>query len=219
MRSALAQCRSMRTPSVLMPRSTSQASNGPATAPIAFWWKASCSASSASAVTSAPPTTSECPPRYFVVECTTTSAPSASGCCRYGEAKVLSTTSRARRLVRDRRPARRCRRCPAAGWSASRTRRPGCSAASPRARRRGRRAARRCTRGPSWRAPARPAGTCRRRRRRAGSGDRPGGTPRAAGCPRPPGRWRTRSPRVPPSSAASAASSAVRVGLALRLYS
>ena len=27
-------------PSVLIPRSTSQASNGPATAPIAFWWKA-----------------------------------------------------------------------------------------------------------------------------------------------------------------------------------
>ena len=32
-----------------MPRSTSQASNGPATAPIAFWWKASCSPSSSSA--------------------------------------------------------------------------------------------------------------------------------------------------------------------------
>ena len=32
---------------------------------------------------------------YFVVECTTTSAPSSSGCCRYGEAKVLSTTSSA----------------------------------------------------------------------------------------------------------------------------
>ncbi len=29
---------------------------------------------------------------YLVVECTTTSAPRASGCCRYGEAKVLSTT-------------------------------------------------------------------------------------------------------------------------------
>ena len=44
-------------------------------------------------MTRAPPMTSECPPRYFVVECMTTSAPSASGCCRYGEAKVLSTTS------------------------------------------------------------------------------------------------------------------------------
>src|SRR5215207_7903030 len=43
----------------------------------------------------APPTTSECPPRYFVVLWTTRSAPSASGCCRYGEAKVLSTASTA----------------------------------------------------------------------------------------------------------------------------
>ena len=32
---------------------------------------------------------------YFVVECTTTSAPSARGCCRYGVANVLSTTSSA----------------------------------------------------------------------------------------------------------------------------
>ena len=78
-----------------MPRSVSQASNGPPIAPMAFWWNASLSPSSASAATSAPPTTSECPPRYLVVECTTTSAPSASGCCRYGEAKVLSTTSSA----------------------------------------------------------------------------------------------------------------------------
>lgn len=30
---------------------------------------------------------------YLVVECSTTSAPNSSGFCRYGEAKVLSTTS------------------------------------------------------------------------------------------------------------------------------
>ena len=30
---------------------------------------------------------------YFVVECSTTSAPSFSGCWRYGVAKVLSTTT------------------------------------------------------------------------------------------------------------------------------
>ena len=30
---------------------------------------------------------------YFVVECSTMSAPSASGCCSAGEAKVLSTNS------------------------------------------------------------------------------------------------------------------------------
>ena len=40
-----------------------------------------------------PPTTSLWPPMYFVVECTTRSAPSASGCCKKGEAKVLSTAS------------------------------------------------------------------------------------------------------------------------------
>ena len=88
----------MRTASVLRPRSTSQESNGPATAPIEFWWKAIRSARSSNpgtvtvrAVTTAPPTTSLCPPQYLVVECITTSAPSASGCCRYGDAKVLST--------------------------------------------------------------------------------------------------------------------------------
>ena len=62
---------------------------------MAFWWKATCSARSRSRTTSAPPTTSEWPPQYFVVECTTTSAPRVSGCWRYGEAKVLSTTSSA----------------------------------------------------------------------------------------------------------------------------
>ena len=35
------------------------------------------------------------PPAYFVVECTATSAPSSSGCWRYGVAKVLSTITRA----------------------------------------------------------------------------------------------------------------------------
>src|SRR5207249_683433 len=34
---------------------------------------------------------------YFLLECTTASAPSASGCCRYGVANVLSTTTRAER--------------------------------------------------------------------------------------------------------------------------
>ena len=44
--------------------------------------------------------TSEWPPRYFVVECSATSAPSASGCWRYGVAKVLSTTTSAPTRVR-----------------------------------------------------------------------------------------------------------------------
>ena len=38
MRVAFSLCRSIRTASVLMPRSTSQESKGPAIAPIAFWW-------------------------------------------------------------------------------------------------------------------------------------------------------------------------------------
>ncbi len=91
---AFAQCRSIRTARVFAPRSTSQASNGPATAPVAFWVNRSRSPSAGSATTTAPPTTSLCPPRYFVVEWTDTSAPSASGCWRYGVAKVLSTASR-----------------------------------------------------------------------------------------------------------------------------
>ena len=61
-------------------------------APAAFWWKRSRSASSSDRVTMSPPTTSEWPPRYFVAEWSTRSAPSSSGRCRYGVAKVLSTT-------------------------------------------------------------------------------------------------------------------------------
>src|SRR5918996_899355 len=79
---ALSQWRSMRTASVLSPRSTRKQSNGEGTAPAAFCTKPMPSASSGSSVTVQPPTTSECPPRYLVALWTTTSAPSASGCCR-----------------------------------------------------------------------------------------------------------------------------------------
>ena len=68
---------------------------GPGTAPSDFCRKARRSEIASSFVARNPPTTSEWPPRYFVVECRTTSAPSESGCCRYGVAKVLSTTTRA----------------------------------------------------------------------------------------------------------------------------
>ena len=77
------------------PRRTSQQSNGPGTAPSDFWRNARRSEIASSFVARKPPTTSECPPRYFVVECRTTSAPSESGCWRYGVAKVLSTTTSA----------------------------------------------------------------------------------------------------------------------------
>ena len=72
------------------------------------------------ATTTAPATVSECPPRYFVGECTTKSAPCSSGRWLTGVANVLSTATSAPRAARD--DARRCRRRPAAGWSATRPR-------------------------------------------------------------------------------------------------
>ncbi len=52
------------------------------------------SPSSASPTTATPPTMSEWPFRYLVAECMTMSAPSSSGRCIQGVAKVLSTTTR-----------------------------------------------------------------------------------------------------------------------------
>jgi hypothetical protein len=50
---------------------------------------------SAFEVKNTPPTTSLCPLKYFVLEWTTASAPSASGSWKYGVANVLSTTNQA----------------------------------------------------------------------------------------------------------------------------
>ena len=61
-------------------------------APAEFWMNLIRSACSGRARITAPPTLSEWPFRYFVVLCTTTSAPSFSGFCRHGVRKVLSTT-------------------------------------------------------------------------------------------------------------------------------
>src|SRR3712207_6676527 len=60
-----------------------------------LWTKRSSSDSAASRPTTAPPTVSEWPPRYFVVECTTASAPSSSGRWWTGVANVLSTATSA----------------------------------------------------------------------------------------------------------------------------
>ncbi len=76
-----------------MLRSTRKQSIGAGAAPTAFIWKRRCSSHRSLFVRTAPPITSECPPRYFVVECIDKSAPRASGCWRYGEAKVLSTAT------------------------------------------------------------------------------------------------------------------------------
>ena len=66
--------------------------SGPGTAPSDFCRKRRRSAIVGSFVATKPPITSEWPPRYFVVEWTTASAPSSSGRWRYGVANVLSTT-------------------------------------------------------------------------------------------------------------------------------
>ena len=79
---------------VSIPRITSQLSKGPSMAPHAFWINFIFSPSCSSFVTTSPAIRSLWPPRYFVAECTTISAPSERGCCKAGEAKVLSTQSK-----------------------------------------------------------------------------------------------------------------------------
>ena len=51
-------------------------------------------------VIATPASRSACPPMYFVALCTTTSAPSRSGCWRTGVANVLSTATNAPRVLR-----------------------------------------------------------------------------------------------------------------------
>ena len=94
-----------------MPRSASQQSNGPGTAPDPFWMKARRSARSSRRVTSMPPIMSLCPFKYLVVEWRTMSAPKVRGRWNSGVAKVLSTTKRAWAL---------CAMAPAAARSVSR---------------------------------------------------------------------------------------------------
>ena len=184
--SALSQCRSMRSASVRTPRSTSQASKGPGIAPIEFWCAPRRAAMPASLVSAAPPTTSLCPPRYLVVECTTTSAPSASGCWRYGVAKVLSTTRIAPARGRARPTAARSqmRSIGFVGVSTHTTR----VVARPQRRRQRvevRHRDGRVLETPRARAPCRRAGTSRRRRRRGSRRGPRSRTARAAPC-----RWR-----------------------------
>ena len=215
--SAEAACAAMRRCSVRSPRCTRKQSNGPGTAPTAFCTKRSRSSQPSSRVTTTPPTVSEWPPRYFVVECTAKSAPSASGCWLAGVAKVLSTATSGCAGA-----ARATATTPSTSMTSSvgfvgvstQTRRvsgriaPG-DARRGRSGRRGRRPA------PSASGPCRRAGTCRRRGRRAA---------RRARRPRPTTVSSPCSAAMPlanvtarpPSSSPSARSSAVRVGLAER---
>ncbi len=77
-----------------MPRDTRNESNGERMPPAAFCVKPIFAPSAASAQMTAPPTESEWPFRYFVVEWTTASQPSARGLWKNGVANVLSTTTR-----------------------------------------------------------------------------------------------------------------------------
>ena len=99
--------RSTRTASVRMPRSNSQQSNGAGTAPVAFCRNPMRSASASSLRSTAPPTTSVWPPRYFVEECTTTSAPSVERLLQVRRREGVVDHDAARR-----RRARRRRRAP-----------------------------------------------------------------------------------------------------------
>jgi hypothetical protein len=88
----------MRIGSVLVPRSTSQASIGPRIAPSAFWMNRSHSMWSSRVATTTPPTLSLWPLRNFVVLWMTRSAPNSIGRWMYGLAKVLSTATTTFRL-------------------------------------------------------------------------------------------------------------------------
>src|SRR3972149_4976412 len=89
---AVSECRSMRTGSVAMPRSTRKAEKG-ATMPPVSTSTAATSRTRRSGPLTAPAMTSEWPLSHFVADSTTRSAPSSIGRQRYGEANVLSTTT------------------------------------------------------------------------------------------------------------------------------
>jgi len=174
-----------------MPRSTRKASNGPATAPSRSGGRSALAELGVRAPHHERATDDVAvPAQVLVVECTTTSAPNARGCCRYGVAKVLSTTNRAPASRLGRRGPR-CRRCRAVGWSASRTRSPAWTAAPRRARHPGRTNAPGCARCPTGPAPGPPAGTSRRTHRRVAARGHQARRRPAAGCPTRPGRSRT----------------------------
>ncbi len=187
-----------------MPRRTSHASNGPDTAPIAFWWNASSSPSVG--VLDHQRAADDVGVPAEVLRGRVHDDVGAEGrAAAAGRARRRCCRRPAARPRRGRcRPAPRCRRCRAAGSSASRTQttlvvRPDRGAHRVEVAERRRACARRPsatgTRAISRNVPPyASSGThhvvARARR------------PCAAGCPRRPARWRTRAPRAPPSSAA-----------------
>ena len=217
---ALALARSTRRCRVRSPRRASQVSIGPAIAP---WTAGGAGAARARRgrrrcprSTVAPRMTSECPARYLVTECTTTSAPSVERLlARRGVAKVLSHDGE---RARARGPPRRGpagRRPPASGWSGDSSqsrsapsqggeRRPRCRLMSTR---------RRCIRPAASRSSSRSR-RCRCRRASVPRRRRPSGTSDRAAATAAMPEAKTRA--SPPSSAPSASSNAVQVGLPAR---
>jgi hypothetical protein len=135
--------------------------------PSALAHQPSCSPAPASLATTAPPTTSLWPFTYLVVECTTRSAPSASGFCSAGDRNVLSTANKApaRWLAREGRARSVSRSSGLLGVSAQTT--AAAAPGRPRSAARRRAGRRRAPRsGPSC-ASASTSARCRRSRRAA----------------------------------------------------
>src|SRR5438105_15561722 len=87
---AFSQCPRVRHGSERIPRRINQQSKGDGTPPQVVWISRTRSEKSVLVFAiRTPPVTSECPPRYFVVECMTKSAPRSSGRWTIG-AQVLS---------------------------------------------------------------------------------------------------------------------------------
>ncbi len=125
------------------------------------------SARSSSEVATKPPTTSLWPPRYLVVEWTTTSAPRASGLLQVGRGEGVVDHHQGAPARGRARPPRRCRRCASSGLV-------GVSTHTRRVSGRQRRGQSRqvvewrpvCRPSRRARGPGRPGGRSRRRRRR-----------------------------------------------------
>ena len=175
---AFAQCRSMRHGSVAQAAQHEPAVEGRrhgAAVVAARAGRAANAASSARDDHARRPRTSLWPPRYLVVACMTRSAPSASGRCSAGVAKVLSHDARARR--------RAARSPPTAAMSTTlqqRVRRrldPDEARRRPQRARRARRGSscrRRSPAAPTWRTGRAARSRCRGRRRRGATTWSPG---------------------------------------------
>ena len=158
-----------------MPRSTSHASNGPATAPIAFWWNASSLAELGVGRDERAADDVGVPAEVLRRRVHDDVGAERERLLQVGRGEGVVDDQQRAGVVRDRRPAPAMSAMPSSGLvGVSHPDRPWCS---------GRIAARTASRSasgtgvystPQRSAPARPAGTCRRTRRRGSPRGRPG---------------------------------------------